>query len=64
MHSKIDLNLSYGIQLWGSAAKSNIDIIQRFQNKVITAIVDAPRSASNSAIQKDTSILTLTKKLR
>ena len=55
---------TYGIQLWGSAAKSNIDIIQRFQNKVIRAIVDAHRSSSNSDIQKDTPISTVTKEIR
>ena len=55
---------TYGIQLWGSAAKSNIAIIQGFQNKVIRAILDAHRSTSNSAIQKDTPIPTVAEEIR
>jgi len=31
-----------GIQLWGCTEQSNIDIIRRFQNKVLWNIVDAP----------------------
>ena len=32
---------TYGIQLWGCTKQSNIDIIQRFQNKVLRNIVNA-----------------------
>jgi len=32
----------YGIQLWGTAANSNMEIIQRFQNKYLKIIVNAP----------------------
>jgi len=28
----------YGVQLWGTAANSNIEIIQRFQNKCLRII--------------------------
>ena len=31
---------TYGIRLWGCKKQSNIDIIQRFQNKVLWNIVD------------------------
>lgn len=44
---------TYGIQLWGTASKSNISILQRFQNKVLRAIVDAPYYISNEVIQRD-----------
>jgi len=44
---------TYGIQLWGSASKSNIAIIQRFQNKVLRVITDAPWYISNDIIQSD-----------
>lgn len=44
---------TYGIQLWGTASNSNIEILQRFQNKVIRAIVDAPYYVSNKVIQHD-----------
>jgi hypothetical protein len=33
---------SYGIQLWGCASDSNIQVIQLFQNKVLKRIVQAP----------------------
>jgi hypothetical protein len=32
----------YGIQLWGTASTSNIQILERFQSKVLRIIVDAP----------------------
>ena len=32
---------TYAIQLWGSVTKSNIQVIQRFQNKAIRDIFDA-----------------------
>jgi hypothetical protein len=33
---------TYGIQLWGTASTSNIDILERFQLKALHLIVDAP----------------------
>jgi hypothetical protein len=33
---------TYGAPLWGSASTSNIEILQRFQNKVLRIIVNAP----------------------
>jgi len=33
---------TYSIQLWGTAFNSNIEIIQRFQNKYLGIIVNAP----------------------
>jgi hypothetical protein len=33
---------SYGVQLWGCASESNIQVIQRYQNKVLQCIVNAP----------------------
>ncbi|KAF7286364.1 hypothetical protein GWI33_005660 [Rhynchophorus ferrugineus] len=44
---------SYGIHLWGTASKSNISIIQRFQNKVLRAIVAAPYYILNKVIERD-----------
>jgi hypothetical protein len=32
---------TYGIPLWGTASNSNIEILQRYQNKVLRAIVNA-----------------------
>jgi hypothetical protein len=33
---------TYGIQLWGTAFRSNIEILERFQSKALRIIVDAP----------------------
>ncbi|CAG9131752.1 unnamed protein product [Plutella xylostella] len=33
---------TYGIELWGTAKTSNTEILQRFQNSVLKAIVNAP----------------------
>jgi hypothetical protein len=44
---------TYGIQLWGTASTSNIDILQRFQSKALRMIVDAPWYVPNSVILRD-----------
>jgi hypothetical protein len=31
---------TYGIQLWGTASTSNIEILERFQSKALRIIVD------------------------
>jgi hypothetical protein len=46
----------YGAQLWGCSKPSNINIIQRFQNKVLWAIVDAPWYVGNSDLHQDLNI--------
>jgi hypothetical protein len=33
---------TYGIQIWGTASTPNIEILERFQSKVLRMIVDAP----------------------
>lgn len=47
---------SYGIQLWGCSKKSNRDIIQRFQNKVLRNIVNAPWFIRNYDLHRDMQI--------
>lgn len=47
---------TYGIQLWGTSSDSNIEIIQRFQSKVIRSILQAPWYVSNNTLHKDTQI--------
>lgn len=44
---------TYGIQLWGTACNSNIEILQRFQSKVLRNIVNAPWYVPNWVIQSD-----------
>jgi len=41
---------TYGVQLWGSASNSNIDILERFQSKVLRIITDAPWCVPNTVI--------------
>ena len=44
---------TYGIQLWGCTKPSNIAIIQRFQNKVLRAIVNALWYVRNADLHRD-----------
>jgi hypothetical protein len=44
---------TYGIQLWGTASHSNIEIIQRFQNKVLRMITNAPWFVPNELLHRD-----------
>lgn len=44
---------TYGVQLWGCAKKSNIDIIQRSQNSIIRKIIDAPWYARNGDLHRE-----------
>jgi hypothetical protein len=44
---------TYSIQLWGTASKSNIEILERFQSKALRMIVDAPWYVPNTFIQRD-----------
>jgi hypothetical protein len=50
---------SYGIQLWGSASKSNTEILERFQAKVLCSITDAPWYVPNTFIDYDLSIMSV-----
>ena len=44
---------TYGIQLWGTAAKTNISIIERFQSKTLRQIANAPRYVSSEILLRD-----------
>jgi hypothetical protein len=48
-----------GVQLWRCAKKSNIDRIQRYQNKVLRCLVNAPWYARNSDIHRDLGVETV-----
>ena len=50
---------TYGINLWGSASHSNIEILQRFQNKVPTTIVNAPWYIPNKLLHTDLQMPTI-----
>jgi hypothetical protein len=47
---------TYGIQLWGTAYTSNIEILERFQSKVLRMIVDTPWHVPNTLIRRDLQI--------
>lgn len=44
---------TYGIELWGTSSNSNIEIIERFQSKVLREIVNAPWYVRNAVIRND-----------
>lgn len=50
---------TYGIQLWGTASNSNIEIIQRYQSKTLRLIVQSPWFITNDAIHNDLKIPTV-----
>lgn len=43
----------YGLQLWGCTKKTNINIIQSYQNKVFRGIVNAPWYIRNEDLHRD-----------
>jgi hypothetical protein len=50
---------TYGIQLWGSASISNIEILERFQGKVLLMITDAPWYVLNMIFRQDLQIASI-----
>ena len=50
---------TYGIPLWGTASHSNIEILQRFQNKVLRTITNASWYIPNSILHTDLLIPTV-----
>jgi hypothetical protein len=44
---------TYGIQLWGTASTSSIEILERFQSKALRIIVDAPWYVPDNHIRRD-----------
>ena len=48
---------TYAIQLWGSTSNTNYKIVQRFQNKILRKITNAPWYLSNEQLHHDLNIL-------
>jgi hypothetical protein len=46
----------YGIQLWGTASTSNVEIFERLHSKALRMIMDAPWHVPNMVIRKDLQI--------
>lgn len=55
---------TYGIELWGSASKTNIEIIQRFQTKVLRMVTNAPWYVSNEILHRDLKIPTVQQEIK
>jgi hypothetical protein len=55
---------TYGVQLWGTASNSNLEILERFQSKVLRIITDAPRYVPNAVIKRDLHIPTVKQEAR
>jgi hypothetical protein len=55
---------TYGIQLWGTAFTSNIEILERFQCTVLRMIVDAPWYVPNTVIRRDLQTPTVKEEIR
>ena len=55
---------SYGIQLWGTASNSNIDILERYQSKTLRQITNAPWYVTNKSIRNDLNISTVQNEIR
>ena len=47
---------TYGAPLWGTASQSNIDILQRLQNKILRMATDAPWYIPNYMLHTDLQI--------
>lgn len=47
---------TYGVELWGTAANSNIEIIQRFQSKILRMILNIPWYITNNAVHRDAEV--------
>jgi len=50
---------TYGIPIWGVSAKSNLDILQRFQSKTLRMCTNAPYFVSNDIIHRDLRVPTV-----
>jgi len=55
---------TYGIQLWGTAFNSNIDILERFQSQVLQIIADAPWYVPNAVIKHDLQVPSVRQEVR
>jgi len=55
---------TYGVQLWGTASNSNIEILERFQSKVLRIITDAPWYVPNTMLRRDLQVLSVKQEVR
>ena len=55
---------TYGIQLWGTAPNSNLEILELLQSKVLRIITDAPWFIPNTVIKHDLQVPTVKQEAR
>jgi len=55
---------TYGIQTWRTASNSNLEILERFQSKVLRIITDAPWYVPNAIIKSDLQVPTVRQEAR
>lgn len=55
---------TYGIELWGTASTSNINLIQRFQSKSLRTVVNAPWYVKNSTLHNDLMMNTVQEEIK
>jgi hypothetical protein len=55
---------TYGIQIWGCNKQSNINIIQRFQNKVLRHMVHALWYIRNNDLHRDLQVDVVTSEIQ
>jgi len=55
---------AYGIQLWDTASNSNLEILERFQSKVLRIITEAPWFIPNTVIKHDFQVPTVKQEAR
>ena len=55
---------TYGIQLWGTASNSNIDILEKFQSNVLRIITNAPWYVPNAVIKHDSQVSSVRQEVR
>lgn len=54
----------YGIQPWGCASENNTEVKQRFQNKLLRAVVIAPWYAIISELHRDLTVEMVVNEIR
>jgi len=55
---------TYGIQLWGCASNSHLDILERFQSKALRMLTNAPWYVPNAIITNDLSVTTIRQEVK
>jgi hypothetical protein len=62
--SKLSTIWTYGIQLWGTASTSDMEILESFQSKALRMIEDSPWYVPNTVIRGDLHTPTVKEEIR